>query len=80
MQPEFGKEEQENISLDEEDFEEEYEDEEDEDDLNDDIDDESPDLKGSHKSTASSHKGKKSKTVCSEDIKNEILDKSLLPK
>ena len=75
MQPEFGKEEQEDISLDEEDFEEEYEDEEDEDDLNDDIDNESPDLKGSHKSTASSRKGKKSKTVCSEDIKNEILDK-----
>lgn len=73
MQPEFDKEEQEDISMDEEDFEEEYEDEEDE--FNDDIDDESPDSKGTGKANASRRKGKKSKTVCSEDIKNEILDK-----
>ena len=73
MQPEFDKEEQEDISMDEEDFEEEYEDEEDE--FNDDIDDESPDSKDSDKANTSSRKGKKSKTVCSEDIKNEILDK-----
>ena len=75
MQPEFDKEEQEDISMDEEDFEEEYEDEEDEDDLNNDTDDESPGSKGTGKAKASSRKGKKSKTVCSEDIKNEILDK-----